>query len=100
MTRTLAPSSRSLAAVPPVETTSIPCLASPAASASRPFLSESEIRARRTRTRSVIKCPSRLAGAAELPADFAAQCRNLADDDKLCRALRLPAPVAPQAFLG
>src|SRR6185503_12735458 len=35
---------------------------------------------------------------AELPADFAAQCRNFADDDKLHRSLRLAAAVDPQAF--
>ena len=73
--------------------------ASPAASASSPALSESEISARRTGTRSVINHPL-LAGAAQLPADFAAQCRNFTDNDKLHRPLRLPAAVDPQAFLG
>src|SRR5947209_8806670 len=98
ISRTLAPSARSFAAVPPVETISTPCVASPAASSSRPLLSDSEISARRTGTRSVMFA-LRLAGAAESPADFAAQCRNFADDDKLAGALRLTAAVDPQAFL-
>ena len=43
---------------PGVETTSTPCLARPFASWSRPALSEREISARRTGTRSVIDVPS------------------------------------------
>src|SRR5438067_1435219 len=39
------------------------------------------------------------AGAAELPADFAAQCRHFPDNDKLARALWLAAAVDPQTFL-
>src|SRR5579884_1884881 len=41
-----------------------------------------------------------LAGAAELPAYFAAQCRHFSDDDKLRCTPRLPAAVDPQAFFG
>src|SRR5206468_3941994 len=41
----------------------------------------------------------RLTGAAELPADFAAQCRDFADDHKLRRGLRLAAAVDPQTLL-
>src|SRR4051794_19804530 len=99
MSRTSVPSSRSLAAVPPVDTISTPCRDRPAASSSSPLLSESEISALRMGTRSVIKS-LRLAGAAQLPADFAAQCRNFADDCKLDCALHAAAPVDPHTFLG
>src|SRR6185295_5239602 len=99
MSRGEAPKSRSLAAVPPVETISTPCFARPAASSSSPVLSESEISARRTGTRSVIDGPLSLAGAPERPADFAAQCRYFADNDKLACAMRLTAVVDPQALL-
>src|SRR4051812_39360012 len=116
MSRTWLPSSRSFAAVPPVETISTPCRASPAASSSRPLLSESDIKARLTGTRSVIfilgleiasplpwggrRRKFQSARAAELPADFATECGDFADDDKLHRRLRLAATVDPQAFLG
>src|SRR5215210_1160540 len=99
MSRTSAPSSRSLAAVPPVETISTLWRARPAARRSSPLVSDSEISALRTGTRSAIKI-LRLTGAAQLPADFAAQCRNFADDCKLHRALHAPAPVDPDTFLG
>src|SRR6476469_11195577 len=99
MSRTAAPFSRSLAAVPPVETISTPCRASPAASSSSPLLSESEISALLTGTRSVILVLYDLACAAELPADFAAQCRNFPHYGKLHRALRAATAVDPKAVL-
>src|SRR6185503_17688348 len=98
MSRTSAPAVRNVAAVPPVETISTPCLASPAARSSRPVLSESEISARRTGTRSVIQIPLGLAGAAEGPADVAAQCRNFPQDDKLDDVVRAATAVDPDAF--
>src|SRR4051794_16930064 len=99
MSRTSAPAERSFAAVPPVETISTLCFASPAARSSRPVLSESEMRARRTGTRSVTCNPLGSAGAAEGPTNVAAQCRNLADDDKLDHVVGLTTAVDPQAFL-
>ena len=98
MSRTSAPVSRSFAAVPPVETNSIPWRARPAASSSRPLLSEREMSARRTGTRSVISILLS-AGAAELPGDFAAQCRNFADDRQLRRRCGCPRPSIHEAFL-
>src|SRR3954469_5741493 len=98
MSRTSAPASRNLAALPPVETISTPCRVRPAASASRPLLSEREMSARRTGTTSVIIAP--LTGPAELPADLTAKRQDLADNGQLGRSVGLAAAVDPQAFLG
>src|SRR5215210_5544865 len=69
----------------------------PAASSSSPVLSESEISTRRMGTRSVIRLPS--TGAAELPADFTADARHLADDHQLRRVACDAGAVDEQAFL-
>src|SRR5918993_5335787 len=101
----------------------------PAASSSSPVLSDSEINTRRMGTRSVIipprpslrgakrrsnpaqakklDCRAPLAmttlvsstGAAELPADFAADARHLADDHQLGRLVGEAGAVDEQAFL-
>src|SRR3712207_3518053 len=70
----------------------------PAASVSSPFLSDSDSKARRMGTRSVTNPPS--AGAAELPADFAADARHLADDHQLGRFVRLAGTVDDDAVFG
>src|SRR5918993_4037978 len=69
----------------------------PAASSSNPVLSDSEINTRRMGTRSVICLPS--TGAAELPADFAADARHFADDHQLGRLVGQAGAVDEQAFL-
>src|SRR5687768_11537474 len=70
----------------------------PAASSSSPVLSDSEINTRRMGTRSVIRLPS--TGAAELPADFAADARHFADDHQLGRLSGEAGAGDEQAFLG
>src|SRR4051812_721019 len=101
MSSTVSPASRSALAVPPVETSSTPCLSSALPNSASPVLSETDNKARAIFTSVMSFLRSKMSGGPlELPADSHAFARRLAGDDELESRARPCFAVDPQAVLG